>query len=100
MKYSTLIFALFLFSSCIQNYSNEYKNEAQRVCQCMKDRKQIRNQNIAEELEFILDDEDYPICLIDSKINMIDTESDEFTNAIKGECPELLATQERYLRGF
>lgn len=86
--------------SCVQNYSNEYKEEAIKVCECMEYKKSIRKTEIAEEVVFIYDDEDYKECTIDAKINMVDTKSDEFTNAIEDLCPEHVETQERYVKSI
>lgn len=91
---------LLLATGCIQNYSNEYKQEAQNICRCMEDRKSLRRQNIPEDAQFINDDEDYKICIIDAKINMIDTKGKEFTAAINGECNEISKTHERYLKAL
>ncbi len=90
----------FLLSGCIQNYSNEYKEEAQRVCTCMEQRRSIRSSNIPKNAQFIKDDEDYTFCLVDAKIKMIDTKGKEFTAAIIGECPALKEIQERYLKSL
>lgn len=87
----------FTFSSCVQNYSNEYKAEAIKTCECMEYRKSLRQREIVEEVVFIYDDKDYKECVLDAIINLVDTKSDEFTSAIKDICPKNLETQERYI---
>lgn len=99
MKNILLISALIpTLYSCVQNYSNEYKVEATKVCECMEYRKSIQRKGISEEVAFIYDDEDYKICILDAIINQIDTKSKDFTNAIEDICPQNLEVQKRYLK--
>jgi hypothetical protein len=98
MKNIILISAIALtFYSCVQNYSNEYKEEAIKTCECMSYKQSLRKREIAKEIVFIYDDKDYKECVLDAKINMVDTKSNEFTLAIDGVCPKHLETQQRYI---
>lgn len=99
MKYIiSIATATLLLSSCIQNYSEKYKIEATKTCECMQ-YKQAARVNITEDIAFIYDDVDYKDCVLDAIINEVKTKSDEFTSAIKDICPEQLKTQKRYVLG-
>jgi hypothetical protein len=100
MKKTIIPFIFFItLNSCVQNYSDEYKAEAEQVCKCMK-YKQSNRKGISPDIAFIYDDEDYKICILDAIINEVKTKGDEFTNAIKDICPNQLETHERYIKGL
>lgn len=93
-----LIFTITL-TSCVQNYSNEYKMEAEKTCRCMEF-KQANRKDVSEDIAFIYDDENYKECILDAVINEVDTKSDAFTDAIEDACPDQLETQKRYVKDF
>lgn len=83
--------------SCVQNYPNEYKEEAIKTCECMEYKKTLRRKDISEDVVFIYEDRDYKECVLDAIINQVKVKSEEFTSAIQDVCPEHLETQKRYL---
>ncbi len=94
-NYLTISILTLISFSCVQDYPNEFKDDVEKLCECMKVRKTKRRE-VIEAVESIYEDKDYEMCILDPIIEGIDTKGNEFSNAIDHLCPNLTETHKRY----